>query len=90
MKLTQGILGWGNRKTGLEAYGAGGRWEGHQPHPEDGDLLGDALEREGNTEGDVLLIVSISRQEQIKYPTIVGDLKIGIQAVVDTINDGIE
>ena len=54
----RGILGWGNRKSGLEAYGPGGRWHGAN---RDGDLLGDALERVGGYEGATLLVVAVNR-----------------------------
>jgi len=49
-----GRLGWGNRKTGVEAYGPGDRWGGN----EYGDLLGDALEREGCHEGTRLVVIA--------------------------------
>ena len=62
MKLIEGYLGWGNRKTGLEAYGPGGRWDAAT---RDGDLLGDAMEHNGDTEGAALFIISVSRAEQI-------------------------
>ena len=55
--VLRGVLGWGNRKGGGEAYGPGGRWEGGQ----DGDLLGDALERVGAHEGATLLVVAVNR-----------------------------
>lgn len=55
--VTVGVLGWGNRKSGLEAYGEGGRW-GNGKH---GDLLGDALEREGQHEGAHLIVVALPR-----------------------------
>ena len=54
----RGFLGWGNRKSGLEAYGPGGRWHGADRN---GDLLGDALEREGGYEGASLLVVAVNR-----------------------------
>lgn len=53
--LLRGILGWGNRKAGLDAYGPDGRWGGD----EHGDLLGDALERAGAGEADTLVVVAI-------------------------------
>lgn len=59
MKATvlRGVLGWGNRKSGVEAYGPDGRWgQGRE-----GDLLGDALEREGATEGATLLVIAVPR-----------------------------
>lgn len=67
MKIIRGTLGWGNRKNGLEAYGPGGRWEGHAPHPRDGDLLGDALDRKGVTEGAALIVVAITRRELMDH-----------------------
>ncbi len=69
--VMRGVLGWGNRKAGLEAYGPGGRWmkfaDGSPCPPRngadgtDGDLLGDALEREGVTEGADLIVVVVPR-----------------------------
>lgn len=66
--VVRGILGWGNRKTGLEAYGPGGRWDNTDPgggaHPRanpDGDLLGDALDRAGAHEGADLLVIAVNR-----------------------------
>lgn len=66
--VVRGVLGWGNRKTGLEAYGPGGRWDNTDPgggaHPRanpDGDLLGDALERAGAHEGATLLVIAVDR-----------------------------
>ena len=56
--VLDGVLGWGNRKTGCEAYGPGGRWEGEG---NDGDLLGDALERVGGSEGMNLIVVAVDR-----------------------------
>lgn len=57
----RGILGWGNRKGGLEAYGPGGRWNGEGHYAKDGDLLGDALDRAGVTEGATLLVIAVPR-----------------------------
>lgn len=64
-------LGWGNRKAGLEAYGPGGRWSKRADgtpvstpnggDPIHGDLLGDALDRAGFSEGATLLVVAINR-----------------------------
>lgn len=62
--VTTGVLGWGNRKSGCEAYGPGGRWEGRSEATtpgEVGDLLGDHLEREGATEGARLVVVALPR-----------------------------
>ena len=64
----RGVLGWGNRKNGLEAYGPGGRWDNVDPsggvrprtNP-DGDLLGDALDRAGAHEGATLLVIAVDR-----------------------------
>jgi hypothetical protein len=53
--VMRGYVGWGNRKGGVEAYGPGGRWAGN----EYGDLLGDALEREGCHEGSPFLVIAI-------------------------------
>jgi len=78
--VIQGVLGWGNRKHGLEAYGPGGRWEGRGTTTgEPGDLLGDALEREGAHEGRGLIVVAIER-----FATgYLGELKELIEVVVD-------
>jgi hypothetical protein len=54
----RGVLGWGNRKSGLEVYGPDGRWGGTG---RDGDLLGDALARAGQTEGASLVVVAVPR-----------------------------
>ena len=69
--VMHGVLGWGNRKAGLEAYGPGGRWsklaDGTPTPPRngsdgtDGDLLGDALDREGIGEGADLVVVAVPR-----------------------------
>ena len=66
--VVHGVLGWGNRKSGLEAYGPGGRWDNLDPgggaHPRsnpDGDLLGDALDRAGAHEGATLLVIAVDR-----------------------------
>lgn len=63
--VIRGHLGWGNRKSGLDAYGPGGRWD---PPPEvmaenarHGDLLGDALDRAGVSEGAELIVVAVPR-----------------------------
>lgn len=64
----RGFLGWGNRKNGLDAYGPGGRWDNVDPaggvrprtNP-DGDLLGDALEHAGVSEGATLLVIAVDR-----------------------------
>jgi hypothetical protein len=57
----KGFLGWGNRKGGLEAYGPDGRWGGEGKYADHGDLLGDALDRAGATEGHTLLVVATPR-----------------------------
>jgi len=63
MKATvlRGVLGWGNRKSGTEAYGPGGRWADRGLGGSEGDLLGDALEREGASEGHQLLVIAVPR-----------------------------
>lgn len=65
--VIEGVLGWGNRKSGLESYGSGGRWEGQGTHAEDGDLLGDALEREGCYEGGNLIVICVPNRFDHKY-----------------------
>lgn len=69
--IVRGNLGWGNRKSGTEAYGPGGRWSQlddgtpvptpNGGDPQQGDLLGDALERAGVTEGASLLVIAVPR-----------------------------
>jgi hypothetical protein len=59
----QGVLGWGNRKGGYEAYGPEGRWGGQGHYADHGDLLGDALERSGAAEGDTLVVVVVPRRK---------------------------
>jgi hypothetical protein len=67
--VTTGVLGWGNRKSGLEAYGPGGRWAGRvelPPRPATnaglGDLLGDHLDEQGASEGADLVVVALPRR----------------------------
>jgi hypothetical protein len=58
----RGVLGWGNRKAGMEAYGPGGRWGGGEGEGRgEGDLLGDALERAGAGEGATLVVAALPR-----------------------------
>lgn len=57
--IVRGILGWGNRKGGLEAYGPGGRWGDRR----NGDLLGDTLDKLGAGEGAELIVVAVPRSE---------------------------
>lgn len=58
----RGVLGWGNRKGGYEAYGPGGRWApATTTNKEGGDLLGDALEHAGAHEGATLLVIAVDR-----------------------------
>lgn len=60
--MVRGVLGWGNRKGGLEAYGPGGRWaEDRIGQKGWGDLLGDALEEAGAHEGATLLVIAVDR-----------------------------
>jgi hypothetical protein len=63
--IIRGILGWGNRKSGLDAYGPCGRWGGEVVYANqrgDGDLLGDALYRMGAREGATLLVIAVGRE----------------------------
>lgn len=63
--VIRGFLGWGNRKVGLEAYGPDGRWGGEKALGDNrgfGDLLGDALDRCGVTEGAELIVVAVPRR----------------------------
>lgn len=59
--VTTGINGWGNRKSGCEAYGPGGRWASAtdlgRPGPH-GDLLGDHLDEIGAHEGSPLIVIA--------------------------------
>ena len=59
--VTQGVLGWGNRKSGLEPYGPGGRWDTTRQNPghTTGDLLGDHLDDLGVREGAHLIVVAV-------------------------------
>lgn len=66
--VASGILGWGNRKAGLEAYGPGGRWAGPEDLPDRpaenvayGDLLGDYLGERGAFEGAQLIVIAFNR-----------------------------
>lgn len=66
MKITTGILGWGNRKVGYEAFGPQGRWHRRTSatKSEDvGDLLGDHLQEVGLHEGARLIIIGTDRFE---------------------------
>lgn len=65
--VTTGRVGWGNRKTGVEAYGPGGRWAGPAELPNRsnanvvyGDLLGDHLDELGAHEGSHLVVVALT------------------------------
>jgi hypothetical protein len=78
--VTQGVLGWGNRKIGLEAYGPGGRWNGQGDYANDGDLLGEALGRVGGSEGMGLVVVAVDR-----FATNPGILESLAEAVAETV-----
>lgn len=65
--VTTGQQGWGNRKTGCEAYGPGGRWAGPTDLPTRanenvvyGDLLGDHLDELGAHEGSPFVVVALT------------------------------
>lgn len=65
--VTTGYQGWGNRKTGCEAYGPGGRWAGPIELPGRanenvvyGDLLGDHLDELGAHEGARFVVVALT------------------------------
>lgn len=85
--ITHGVLGWGNRKTGLEAYGPEGRWGGGMAN-RDGHLLGDHLEAEGATEGAVLIVVAVNRRDlprsTAEIDTLTGVLR---QAIEETVRE---
>lgn len=85
MIFVKGFLGWGNRKNGVEAYGPGGRWGGED---RDGDLLGDALAREGDLEGSTLFVVSVSRREMIADRTIEQRAEAAIRDALMWLNEG--
>lgn len=79
--VLRGVLGWGNRKGGLEAYGPGGRWVPNRNGQEGGgDLLGDALEEAGASEGATLLVIAIPRH---------GDLTV-LDRIEQFANDALE
>lgn len=89
--LLLGSVGWGNRKSGLEAYGPGGRWSqlpdrtAVEPpqggDPRDGDLLGDALDREWTAagghphglEGADLFVIAVPRSHD--HGRMLGDVE---------------
>lgn len=63
--VTYGSQGWGNRKSGCEAYGPGGRWAGPIELPNRanenvvyGDLLGDHLDEMGVHEGSPFIVIA--------------------------------
>jgi hypothetical protein len=63
--VTAARQGWGNRKTGCEAYGPLGRWAGPIEMPNRrnenvlyGDLLGDHLDECGAGEGSPLIVIA--------------------------------
>lgn len=73
--VLRGVLGWGNRKSGLEAYGPGGRWQSKgeaKSNAEVGDLLGDTLDRQGAGEGADLIVIAVPRLCGGDYPTMNG------------------
>jgi hypothetical protein len=79
-----GVLGWGNRKSGLEAYGSGGRWHGRGVGVDDtdtGDLLGDALAREGCHEGAALVVVAVQRRSKHDLPTVEAAVRKAVEAL---------
>jgi hypothetical protein len=64
--VTRGVIGWGNRKGGVEAYGPLGRWATATDMPNRsnanvvyGDLLGDHLDELGAHEGSYLIVVAV-------------------------------
>jgi len=63
--VVRGVLGWGNYDNGtnsqLNLYGPGGRWSDNGLGGPHGDLLAEALEREGLDEGTRLVIVALPR-----------------------------
>ena len=76
--MVVGKLGWANpdRTTmaPFDAYGPGGRWgdDGTGYRGQTGDMLADALVREGICEGATLIVVAVPRR---------GD-RVGIEAAV--------
>lgn len=79
--VTRGVLGWGNRKSGCEAYGPGGRWEGG----EFGHLLGDHLEELGAAEGTRLIVVAVPSRFDHEYADLLAS---DIRAMVANRNAG--
>lgn len=91
-----GVLGWGNpgcnTLSSLDCYGPGGRWgDGNDPglappmngrNGEGGDLLPDALAREGLTEGASLVVVAVSRQAQMADRGLAERIESAIRAAV--------
>lgn len=73
--VTRGTLGWGNRKSGTEAYGPGGRWDrppGRSPmNAEHGDLLGDHLADLGVPEGAYLIVVAVPSRFRSAFADVV-------------------
>lgn len=63
--VTDGVNGWGNRKSGCEAYGPLGRWMRPEDRPgrslavaAHGDLLGDHLDEIGVHEGSPFIVIA--------------------------------
>lgn len=82
--ITHGVLGWGNRKTGLEAYGPEGRWGGGP----DGHLLGDHLAENGVNEGAVLIVVAVDRRDLPRTQTEIDQLTTTLgRAVNDAVRE---
>lgn len=80
--VLHGVLGWGNRKGGLEAYGPDGRWGGGGHYADHGDLLGDALERRGATEGSTLVVVAVTRRVRENHEAVVDAVEQAIQSAL--------
>lgn len=82
--VLRGVLGWGNRKGGCEAYGPGGRWAPSRNGQDGGgDLLGDALEQVGASEGATLLVIAVPRFGDLSVLDRIEALVAGVSEVPD-------
>ncbi len=86
--VVRGVLGWSNRKGGLEAYGPGGRWGGEGDNAKYGDLLGDALERERIIEGADLIVVCLPRLQQLDSPLVARRVESLLAEMVGALQEG--
>jgi hypothetical protein len=96
VNVTVGFLGWGNpgcnTLSSLDCYGPGGRWGKSEPFQDNprmggrsgqcGDLLPDALARVGESEGATLIVVSVSRREQMADKALIARIESAVRAAV--------